>query len=122
MIPSSRPGLKIYIFLSETAMPKITITSPEGNSETFEVEPGVSVMEVARDGMMGVEGVCGGCLSCATCHVIVAPEWLELVGNFSDDENDMLDLTYNRTKTSRLGCQIEITNDLDGLSVIVPKQ
>ena len=103
-------------------MPKLVMTSSDGETKTFDVAEGTTVMEVGRDEMMGVEGTCGGCLSCATCHVIVDPEWFEATGEISDDEDEMLDLAAERAPTSRLGCQIEMTSDLDGLVVTVPNE
>jgi ferredoxin len=69
-----------------------------------------------------IEGACEGSLACSTCHVIVAPEWYKKLPPPSEDEQDMLDLAFGLTKTSRLGCQIVITKDLDGLVVSLPKE
>ena len=69
---------------------------------------------------MGLEGTCGGSLSCATCHVIFSAEDYRRVGVPSDDEMDMLDLAFGVTQTSRLGCQIKMNDELDGLTVQVP--
>ncbi|MHC8508675.1 MAG: 2Fe-2S iron-sulfur cluster-binding protein [Rhodospirillales bacterium] len=103
-------------------MPKLMMTSAAGEAKTYDVKTGVTVMETGRDEMTGIEGTCGGCLSCATCHVIVDPEWFERTGAVSDDEDEMLDLAAERTATSRLGCQIEMTDALDGLKVTVPRE
>jgi len=103
-------------------MPKLTIISPSGESKTFEVESGNTVMQVGRDEMMGIEGTCGGCISCATCHVVVDPNWFRLVGEMSEDENMMLELAAERSATSRLGCQIKMSDELDGLVVRVPAE
>ena len=78
-------------------------------------------MEAGRDANLGIEGTCGGCLSCATCHVIVDPSWFAKTGTASEDEVDMLDLAYSLSETSRLGCQIEMSDDLDGLKVSIPE-
>ena len=69
----------------------------------------------------GIEGTCGGCLSCATCHVIVDPDWYAKTGGPSEDEEDMLDLAFSLSETSRLGCQIAMTPELDGLRLTVPE-
>jgi len=78
-------------------------------------------MEAGRDANLGIEGTCGGCLSCATCHIIVNPDWFEKTGVPSEDEVDMLDLAFGLSQTSRLGCQIEMSDDLDGLKVAIPE-
>ena len=103
-------------------MPKLTIISPSGESKTFNVAAGTTVMQVGRDEMMGIEGTCGGCLSCATCHVVVDPKWFQLTGEMSEDENVMLELAAERSATSRLGCQIKMSDGLDGLIVRVPAE
>ena len=77
-------------------------------------------MELGRDANMGVEGTCGGSLSCATCHVIFDEAGFALVGSASEDEMDMLDLAFGVEATSRLGCQIKVTDALDGITVRVP--
>jgi 2Fe-2S ferredoxin len=74
-----------------------------------------------RNGIPGIVGECGGNASCATCHVWVRPEFKERVGEPGDMEDDLLDLGVGeRRETSRLGCQIEVTDELDGLVVDVP--
>ena len=79
-----------------------------------------SVLQVARQHDIDIEGACEGSLACSTCHVIVDPDWYDLLKEASEDEDDMLDLAFNLTKTSRLGCQIIITEELDGLTVRLP--
>ena len=69
---------------------------------------------------MGIEGTCGGSLSCASCHVYFDAKDYEKVGKPSEDELDMLDLSFNLTPTSRLGCQIRISDALSGLRVHIP--
>ncbi|MBI06156.1 MAG: 2Fe-2S ferredoxin [Rhodospirillaceae bacterium] len=103
-------------------MPRLIMTSTDGETKTFNVNVGLTVMEIGRDELMGIEGICGGCLSCATCHVIVDPDWFERTGKISDDEDEMLDMAAERTPTSRLGCQVKMTDDLDGLTVTVPDE
>jgi 2Fe-2S ferredoxin len=78
------------------------------------------VLEVAHRNGIDIEGACEGSLACSTCHVIVDPEWYELLKDATEDEEDMLDLAFNLSKTSRLGCQIIITEELDGLTVRLP--
>ncbi|HCD80035.1 MAG TPA: 2Fe-2S ferredoxin, partial [Alphaproteobacteria bacterium] len=69
----------------------------------------------------GIDADCGGECSCATCHVIVDPDWFAKTGGPSEDEEDMLDLAFGLTETSRLGCQIEMSDALDGLRLTVPE-
>ena len=102
-------------------MPNIILVKPDGSEHTIAVENGTTVMEAGRDANLGIEGTCGGCLSCATCHVIVDPTWFLKTGAPSEDEVDMLDLAFGLSETSRLGCQIEMSDDLDGLKVTIPE-
>jgi ferredoxin len=102
-------------------MPKIIFVKPDLSEHTIVVENGTTVMEAGRDANLGIEGTCGGCLSCATCHIIVNPEWFAKTGLPSEDEADMLDLAFGLSQTSRLGCQIEMSDDLDGLKVAIPE-
>ena len=103
-------------------MPKLIFIQKNGNESSVEAENGLSVMEVARDNDIGIEGTCGGSISCCTCHVIIDPEWFPIVGNPNPDEEDMLDLAVGLKPTSRLGCQIEITDELNGLRITVPEE
>ena len=102
-------------------MPNIIFVKPDGSEHVVAVENGTTVMEAGRDANLGIEGTCGGCLSCATCHVIVDVPWFATAGVPSEDEVDMLDLAFGLSETSRLGCQIEMTDDLDGLKVTIPE-
>lgn len=103
-------------------MPKLIFIQKNGNESSIEAENGLSVMEVARDNDIGIEGTCGGSISCCTCHVIIDPEWFLIVGKPNPDEEDMLDLAVGLKPTSRLGCQIEITDELNGLRITVPEE
>jgi len=82
----------------------------------------MSVMEIARKNGVDIEGACEGSLACSTCHVLVEPDWLAKLTPASEDEEDMLDLAFGLTKTSRLGCQIVMRPELDGLVVRLPKE
>ena len=101
-------------------MPNIIFVRPDGSEHTIVVENGTTVMEAGRDANLGIEGTCGGCLSCATCHVIINTAWFAKTGAPSEDEVDMLDLAFGLTETSRLGCQIEMSEELNGLKVAIP--
>jgi ferredoxin, 2Fe-2S len=101
-------------------MPKITFIERGGARREVDAPVGMSVMEVARRHDIDIEGACEGSLACSTCHVIVDPEWYGRLGAASEEEEDMLDLAFNLTRTSRLGCQIIINEELDGLIVQLP--
>ncbi len=102
----------------ETQMPRLIVTTRDGEERTVEGEAGLSVMEVIRDnGFDELLALCGGCCSCATCHVHVDPEFAAKLPRMSDDENDLLDSSSERDDTSRLSCQIEFTDAMDGLKV-----
>ena len=101
-------------------MPKITFIERDGTRRELDAPIGMSVMEVARRHDIDIEGACEGSLACSTCHVIVDREWYGRLREASEEEEDMLDLAFNLTRTSRLGCQIIITEELDGLTVQLP--
>ena len=102
------------------AMPKMTFIKTDGTRVEVEAPLGLSVLEIAHRNNIDLEGACEGSLACSTCHVIIDPEWYDLLESASDDEEDMLDLAFGLTHTSRLGCQIKITPELDGLTVSLP--
>jgi 2Fe-2S ferredoxin len=101
-------------------MPKMTFIERDGTHHEVDAPLGLSVLEIAHKNDVDIEGACEGSLACSTCHVIVDPEWYELLNEASEDEEDMLDLAFGLTATSRLGCQIIITEELDGLVVKLP--
>jgi len=102
-------------------MAKITFIQPDGSRQEVVAEPGMTVMEAARKELVpGIEAECGGACSCATCHVYVEETWRENVGPPSEMEEDMLDFAFEVRPSSRLSCQIKVSEDLDGLVVSVP--
>jgi 2Fe-2S ferredoxin len=101
-------------------MPKMTFISPDGTRKEVDAPVGLSVLEIAHRNGIPLEGACEGSLACSTCHVIVSPEDYERLSDATEDEEDMLDLAFGLTQTSRLGCQIIITEELDGLTVTLP--
>ncbi len=101
-------------------MPKITFVERDGTRKNVDAPLGLSVLEVAHKHGVDIEGACEGSLACSTCHVIVDPEWIDALSPATEDEEDMLDLAFGLTETSRLGCQIVITDALDGLVVKLP--
>ena len=101
-------------------MPKMTFILPDGTHRQVEAPVGLSVLEIAHRNQIDLEGACEGSLACSTCHVIVDPEDFERLKDPTEDEEDMLDLAWGLTETSRLGCQIIMTDELDGLTVKLP--
>jgi 2Fe-2S ferredoxin len=102
-------------------MAKMTFIERDGRRREVDAPLGLSVLEIAHKRGVDIEGACEGSLACSTCHVIVDPEWFELLKDASEDEEDMLDLAFGLTQTSRLGCQIIMTEELDGLTVKLPQ-
>ena len=99
-------------------MPKLIVVTREGEEREIMGDAGLSVMEVIRDaGIDEILALCGGCCSCATCHVHVDPDFAAILKPMSEDENDLLDSTSDRDEFSRLSCQIDMTDALDGLKV-----
>lgn len=88
--------------------------------KTVDAQIGLSLLEVAHQNKIDLEGACEGSLACSTCHVIVDPSWYQKLPLPVEEEEDMLDLAFGLTNTSRLGCQIIITEELDGLIVKLP--
>lgn len=104
-------------------MVKITFIEADGTRYETEAEPGATLMETAiMNGVPGVIAECGGACTCATCHVYVDADWSETVGGPSMMEEDMLDFAFEVRPTSRLSCQIKVTEALDGLVVHVPSR
>jgi 2Fe-2S ferredoxin len=101
-------------------MPKITFIDPDGTRHEVDAPEGLSVLEIAHRNNIDLEGACEGSLACSTCHVIVDQAWYDKLPESSEEEEDMLDLAFGLTHTSRLGCQIKITKELDGLVVTLP--
>ncbi len=99
-------------------MPKLIVTTREGEEREIDGEAGLSVMEVIRDsGIDEILALCGGCCSCATCHVHVDDAFVGLLPKMGPDEDDLLDSTSERDAGSRLSCQIMFDDALDGLKV-----
>ena len=101
-------------------MTKIIFVEPDGNEVSVDAQNGLSLLEVAHNNGISLEGACEGSLACSTCHVIVEKEFFEKLPEPSEEEEDMLDLAWGLTHTSRLGCQIIINDGLDGMKVKVP--
>jgi len=102
-------------------MPKITFIEHDGTVHTVDAEIGSTVMETAqRNNVSSIVAECGGSCTCATCLVHVDEKWFPIVGPPSTEEEDMLDFAFEVTPTSRLSCQIKVTEALDGLIVRTP--
>ncbi|UWI83230.1 ferredoxin family 2Fe-2S iron-sulfur cluster binding protein [Wolbachia endosymbiont of Howardula sp.] len=106
-------------------MISITFILPDGSKESYEAIEGETILELAhRSNRDLLEGACEGALACSTCHIIIDPmsyNNIEILNPLSDEENDMLDLAFGLTETSRLGCQIKITKEINNLHIIIPK-
>ena len=103
-------------------MPKMVFIETNGNRKEVDAPNGLSVMEIAHRHAVDIEGACDGSLACSTCHVIVEPAWAGKLDEASEDEEDMLDLAFRLTATSRLGCPIIMSEALDGLTVTLPQE
>jgi 2Fe-2S ferredoxin len=102
-------------------MVRIIYVEHDGARREVDAEPGMSLMEAAvKNGVASIEGECGGALACATCHVHVPDEWRHLTGERSEDEVEMLEFAVDPDERSRLGCQIKVTDEMDGLTVFTP--
>ncbi|KPQ26731.1 MAG: ferredoxin, 2Fe-2S [Marinobacter excellens HL-55] len=103
-------------------MGRITFIEHSGTAHVVEIEAGQSLMQVAVDnGIPGIDADCGGACACGTCHVIVDEQWIDATGGINADEQGMLGLTPEITGTSRLSCQVTLSDALDGLIVRLPE-
>jgi 2Fe-2S ferredoxin len=101
-------------------MPRMTFIERDGTRKEVEAPLGLSVLEIAHKHGVDIEGACEGSLACSTCHVVVDAAWYGKLAGATEDEEDMLDLAFDLQETSRLGCQIIMTEALDGLVVKLP--
>jgi len=101
-------------------MTKIIFVEADGSEKTVDAQNGLSLLEVAHKNGVDLEGACEGSLACSTCHLIIEKEFFENLPEPSEEEEDMLDLAWGLTHTSRLGCQIIVNDSLDGMKVKVP--
>ena len=100
----------------------MTFIDADGAATEVDAPVGRTVMEIAHANNIDIEGACEGVMACSTCHVIVEAQWHGRLPPPEEDEEDLLDLAFALTRTSRLGCQIVITPDLDGLTVRLPPE
>ena len=99
---------------------RVIFVSQSGEKKEVKAPVGLSLLEVAHRNQIALEGACEGSLACSTCHVIVDPEFFDKLPEASEDEEDMLDLAFGLTHTSRLGCQIILNPSMDGITVKLP--
>jgi len=102
-------------------LPTIVFRLPDGRQLPVDVAVGCSVLDAARQADIAIEGACGGSMACATCHVIVDAAQFDALDPASDEEEDMLDLAESLSATSRLGCQLRATGEIEPLVVTVPR-
>lgn len=103
-------------------MPTLTFIDPDGSKKQIDAPGGITVMVIAQSNGIDIEGACEGGMACSTCHVIVDSDWFDRLNPASEEEEDMLDLAFGLARTSRLGCQITMTDELDGLVVSLPNE
>jgi ferredoxin len=102
---------------------KVHFISPDSETtQTVDAKPGDNLLELAQNAGQPLEGTCEGQMACSTCHVIIDKAWFDKLSPASDDEEDMLDLASGARRTSRLSCQIDLSADLDGLTVHIPAE
>ena len=96
---------------------KIRVIDRDGNKHELEGDSNSTLMEILRDADLDIEAACGGCCACATCHVYINDQWLEKISPKDDDEEYMLDQAFDVRNTSRLSCQINLSEELDGIEL-----
>ena len=101
---------------------KVTFVLQNGERREFDVTAGDTLLEIAWRHDLDMEGACEGSMACSTCHMIVDEQWFDRLSPAGEDEEDMLDLAWGVAPTSRLGCQIVVTDALDGLIVALPRE
>ena len=102
-------------------MPKVVFVKKDGTRKEVDTNAKTTLLHVAQANDIEMEGACEGSMACSTCHVVVADEWYAKLPKPAEAEADMLDLTYGVSRTSRLACQILVTEALDGLTVRLPQ-
>ena len=100
-------------------MSLIFVKDRDGGMHELPAENGLTLMEIIRDAGLDIEAACGGCCACATCHVYIDKEWINKIPKIEDDEESMLDQSFHVTDESRLGCQIEYSDNFNGIKLIL---
>ena len=103
-------------------MTKIIVKDREGKVQELSADIGLTLMEIIRDAGMDIEAACGGCCACATCHLYIDKNWYSKLLPKEEDEESMLDQAFNVKDNSRLGCQLEFNEELDGIKVELGKE
>ncbi|KNC53595.1 ferredoxin [Thecamonas trahens ATCC 50062] len=111
----SDPGWK-----GDGTVANVVFVTPEGEELAVEGENGQHLLAIAHDNGIELEGACEASLACSTCHVIVDDDFFDKLPEPEEEEEDMLDLAFGLTETSRLGCQIVMSPDIDGIRVTLP--
>ena len=96
---------------------KISVTDRDGKNQILEGDSNSTLMEIIRDLGMDIEAACGGCCACATCHVYIDEKWVNKLNPIDDDEESMLDQAFDVKDNSRLSCQINLSDELDGIEL-----
>jgi len=101
-------------------VPRLNFTSPDGTETAVDAFSGYTVMEAAMvKDVPGIKAECGGCCACATCHIYVDPAWANKINPMDEHEDAMLEAALDRKDSSRLACQVEITDEMDGFKAVV---
>ncbi|MDR1366248.1 MAG: 2Fe-2S iron-sulfur cluster binding domain-containing protein [Holosporales bacterium] len=103
-------------------MPKINFVKADGGVIAAEVSVGTTILQAAEDNNIGLSGPCGGNLACGHCHVVIDEQWSDKLPKPEEAEESLLDMVWNAKPTSRMGCQVRITSELDGIVVHLPQQ
>ena len=120
LLPFPKPILTLFSYLFFYRI-KVHFRDSKGNLiKTIEGNEGDSILDLAHEHDIDLEGACEGSVACSTCHVILPPEYYDLLPEPEDDENDMLDMAFGLTDTSRLGCQVLLKRELDGITCTLP--
>ena len=101
-------------------MPKITFIGPDGTQTIVEASEGTSILQAAWDNNIDLEGACEGSMACSTCHVVIDEAHFANLPDPSEEEEDLIDLAFGVRPTSRLGCQVTLTTETDGVLITLP--
>ena len=113
--------LQRRFFSSDSKDVKITFINPDGSEDIVTASVGDSLLDVALDNDLDVEGACGGEIACSTCHMILTENIYQALSSPCEEEEDMLDMALGVTETSRLGCQVKVTKEMDGMTITLPQ-
>ncbi len=102
-------------------MPKLIFIERDGTQKQVDVPVGATLLRACKDNDIDLEGACGGSLACATCHLVFEKVNFDTLPRITDEEEDMLDLAFGLTATSRLGCQITVSEEMDGWVIKLPE-